>query len=82
MSGKGGVWVYKLSEDLREITNYYRLGEAPVGNNIDMVLVSWWVVGESILVLDGESASKEEWLSNFWRAPAVWSLLERNWITM
>jgi hypothetical protein len=77
LSGQGGVWVYQLTEDLSRIANYYRI--APQGTNSDISLVSWWVPGESILVLDGENFEPAQFLSELWRAPAVWSLIEKKW---
>jgi hypothetical protein len=77
--GPGGVWVYELSEDLRTIVDYYRVGTLG-GANTEITLVSWWSVGESILVLDSDSAKSDDFLNEFWGAPAVWSLIERKWI--
>jgi hypothetical protein len=80
ISGQGGVWVYQLSEDLRQIENYYRIGDAPQGDNSFITLVDWWSPGESILMLDGDNPDTEQYLSEFWRGPAVWSLIEGQWI--
>ena len=79
LSGQGGVWIYQLSEDLRSIQEYYRIGEFPQGQNTDITLVSWWNPGESILVLDGENYAESEFLNELWRAPAVWSLADLSW---
>jgi hypothetical protein len=79
MSGQGGVWVYQLSDDLLKIEEYYRIGNVPQEDNSDMVLVDWWVPGESILVLDGDNFEPSEFLNELWRAPAVWLLDERQW---
>ena len=79
LSGRGGVWIYQLSEDLSEIENYYRIGDTPIYNNSDMVLVSWWKPEESLLVLDGDNFEQTEYLNQLWRAPAVWSLVESQW---
>jgi hypothetical protein len=81
-AGFGGVWVYQLSEDLSQIESYYRIGDAPQGDNSDITLVDWWKIGESILVLDGDNPDTEQYLSEFWRGPAVWSLIESQWIDM
>jgi len=78
-AGFGGVWVYQLSEDLRRMENYYRIGDIPERNNSDIVLVAWWTPGESLLVLDGDNFELSEFLNELWRAPAVWSLDERQW---
>ena len=78
-AGFGGVWVYQLSEDLRRMENYYRIGEFPQGNNSDIVLVEWWFPGESILVLDGDNFDTSQYLNELWRAPAVWSLMDKQW---
>ena len=81
-AGYGGVWVYQLSEDLHQIENYYRIGDAPQGDNSFITLVDWWHPGESILVLDGDNPDTSQYLSEFWRGPAVWSLIESQWIDM
>lgn len=73
------MWIYQLSEDLRSIQEYYRIGEFPQGQNTDITLVSWWNPGESILVLDGENYAESEFLNELWRAPAVWSLADMSW---
>ena len=78
-AGFGGVWVYQLSEDLQIMENYYRIGDFQQGNNSDIVLVAWWTPGESLLVLDGDNFELSEFLNESWRAPAVWSLDERQW---
>jgi hypothetical protein len=79
LSGQGGVWVYQFSEDLQSIEYYYRVGDTPEGDNSDIVLVNWWIPGESILVLDGDNFGTSQYLNELWRAPAVWSLAERQW---
>lgn len=78
-AGFGGVWVYQLSEDLRRMDNYYRIGDSPQGNNSDIVLVAWWLPGESILVLDGDNLDTSQYLNELWRGPAVWSLINKQW---
>ena len=78
-SGQGGVWIYQLSEDLQKIENYSRIGDAPQGNNSFINLVDWWSPGESILVLDGDNPDTSLYLSELWRGPAVWSLINRQW---
>ena len=78
-AGFGGVWVYQLSEDLRRMENYYRIGDFPQGNNSDIVLVAWWLPGESILVLDGDNLDSSQYLNELWRGPAVWSLIVKQW---
>jgi hypothetical protein len=79
LAGFGGVWVYQLSEDLGRIENYYQIGDNREGDNSDIVLVDWWIPGESILVLDGDNHDTTQYLNELWRAPAVWSLVERQW---
>jgi hypothetical protein len=79
LSGQGGVWIYQFSEDLQSIEYYYRVGDTPEGDNSDIVLVNWWIPGESILVLDGDNFDTSQYLNELWRAPAVWSLAERHW---
>ena len=78
-AGFGGVWVYQLSEDLTSIEEYYRIGETPVRDNSDVVLVSWWTPAESILVLNGDDVDPSQYLNQLWRAPFVWSLVDRQW---
>ncbi len=80
MSGQGGVWIYQLSEDLSQIEDYYRIGDIPQGDNSFITLVDWWKPGESILVLDGDNPDSSQFLSEVWRVPTVWSLLEKGWI--
>ena len=77
--GFGGVWVYQLSEDLRRMENYYRIGDFPQWNNSDIVLVAWWLPEESILVLDGDNHDTSQYLNELWRAPAVWLLINKQW---
>lgn len=79
LSGQGGVWVFQLSEDLRSIENYYRVGDSPVGDNSDIILVYWETEGESLLVLNGDNFEPAEYLNQLWRAPAVWSLVAEQW---
>jgi hypothetical protein len=79
LSGRGGVWIYQLSEDLSQIEDYYRIGDTPIYYNSDVVLVSWWMPDESLLVLDGDNFEPSEYLNQLWRAPAVWSLVESQW---
>jgi hypothetical protein len=81
-AGFGGVWVYQLSEDLSQIDSYFRIGDAPQGDNSFITLVDWWVPGESILVIDGDNLDTSQYLSELWRPPAVWSLLDNQWIEM
>ena len=78
-AGLGGVWVYQLSEDLRSMENYSRIGDKTTGDNSDIILVDWWVPGESLLVLDGDNFEQSDYLNELWRAPAVWSLVEGQW---
>ena len=79
LSGFGGVWIYQLSEDLTRIEDYYRVGDISLGDNSFITLVDWWKSGESILVLDGDNPDTSKQLSEVWRGPRVWSLLENNW---
>jgi hypothetical protein len=80
LSGNGGVWIYQLSEDLTEIEEYYRIGDIPSGDNSFITLVDWWNPGESILVLNGDNPDTSQYLSEVWRGPAVWSLIENRWL--
>jgi hypothetical protein len=79
LSGRGGVWVYQLSDDLSSIESYYRVGDMAAYSNSDIILVSWWIPGKSLLVLDGDNFGESEFLNQLWRAPAVWSLVESQW---
>lgn len=78
--GFGGVWVYQLSNDLRKIEDYYRIGDTPQEENSFVELIDWWLPGESILILDGDKIDPSQYLSEVWREPAVWSLLDNQWI--
>ena len=80
LSAQGGVWVYQLSEDLSSIEDYYRIGDRPPGDNSDISLVYWWNPDESLLVLDGDNFDSSQYLNQSWRAPAIWSLPERQWL--
>ena len=80
--GFGGVWVYQLSDDLSQIESYYRIGDAPQGDNSFINLVDWWQPGESLLVLGGDNLDTSQYLSEVWRGPAVWSLIENRWIEL
>lgn len=79
LSGNGGVWVYQLSEDLLSIENYSRIGNMEANSNSDINLVDWWNPNESILVLSGDNVDPSQYLNDLWRAPAVWSLVNRQW---
>ncbi|MGB5844059.1 MAG: hypothetical protein WBG94_06425 [Anaerolineales bacterium] len=78
-AGFGGVWVYQFSADLTQIESYYRIGDTPQGDNSFINLVDWWRPGESILVLDGDNPDTSLYLSELWRGPAVWSLINKQW---
>jgi hypothetical protein len=78
-AGGGGVWVYQFSEDLSQVENLYRIGDVPEGDNSFIELVDWWNPEESILVLDGDNPDTSQYLSELWRGPAVWSLVEDRW---
>jgi hypothetical protein len=78
--GFGGVWIYQLSNDLSQIEDYYRIGDTPQSENSNITLVDWWAPGESILVINGDNPDTSQYLSEVWRVPAVWSLLENHWI--
>ena len=79
-AGFGGVWVYQLSADLSQIESYFRIGDAPQGENSFIYLVDWWQPGESILVLDGDNPDTDQYLSEVWLGPAIWSLIENQWL--
>ena len=79
MSGMGGVWVFELSDDLRTVENYYRLGDPANEGNSDINLVSWWKYGESFLVADGDIPEPKPLINEFWSPPKVWSLIDQTW---
>ena len=79
-AGFGGVWVYQFSEDLSQIEEFYRIGEIPKSDNSFITLVDWWEQDKSILVLDGDDPDTSKYLSEIWRGPAVWSLVEKRWL--
>jgi hypothetical protein len=81
-NGMGGVWVFELSADLRTIENYYRLGGPANDGNSDIMLVSWWKYGESILVADGDIPEPKPWINEFWAPPKVWSLIDQTWTVL
>ena len=78
----GGVWVFEFSADLRTIENYYRLGDPANDGNSDIMLVSWWNYGESILVADGDIPEPKPLINEFWSPPKVWSLINQTWTTL
>jgi len=78
----GGVWVFEFSADLRTIENYYRLGGPANNGNSDIMLVSWWKYGESILVADGDIPEPKPWINEFWAPPKVWSLIDQTWTVL
>lgn len=80
MSGQGGVWIYQLSDNLQSIESYNRIGNAPIDGNSFITMVDWWVPGESILVLNGDNPDTSQYLSEWWPGPAIWSLIEQNWM--
>jgi hypothetical protein len=80
LSGDGGVWVYTLSEDLSQIDKFFRLGDIPEGDNSFITLVDWWSPGESVLVLDGDITDSGQYLSEYWKAPRLWSLKVDQWL--
>ena len=82
LSNMGGVWVFELSADLRTIDNYYRLGVPANEGNSDIMLVSWWKYGESILVADGDIPEPKPWINEFWAPPKVWSLIDQTWTVL
>jgi len=75
----GGVWVFEFSADLRTIENYYRLGDPANDGNSDIMLISWWKYGESILVADGDIPEPKPLVNDFWSPPKVWSLTDQTW---
>ncbi len=81
-SNMGGVWVFELSADLRSIDNYYRLGDPANEGSSDIVLVSWWKYGESILVADGAVPEPKPLINEFWSPPKVWSLIDQTWTVL
>ena len=81
-SGMGGVWVFEFSADLRTIENYYRLGDPANDGNSDIMLVSWWKYGESILVADGDVPEPKPLINEFWSPPKVWSLIDQTWTVL
>jgi hypothetical protein len=80
LSGNGGVWIYQLSEHLTHIEEYYRIGDIPPGDNSFTTLVDWWTPEESILVFDEDNPDTSLYLSEMWKAPVVWSLVENRWL--
>jgi hypothetical protein len=79
LSGRGGVWIYQLSEDLERIEAYFRIGTSQPGENSFITLVDWWIPGESILVLNGDNPDTSQYLNEYWPEAAIWSLTDMNW---
>ena len=82
LSNMGGVWVFEFSADMRTIKNYYRLGDPANDGNSDIMLVSWWKYGESILVADGDIPEPKPLINEFWSPPKVWSLIDQTWTVL
>lgn len=79
-AGYGGVWIYQFSDDLSQIENFYRIGDVSQDENSFITLVDWLQPGVSVIVLDGDDPDTTKYLSELWRGPAVWSLIEDNWL--
>lgn len=79
MSGRGGVWVFGLSPDLRTLTGLYRIEDIPTEGNTDISLFGWWTQGESVLLVDMAVGKEAHFLGEWWGAPAVWDLDDRTW---
>jgi len=82
LSNMGGVWVFEFSDDLRIVENYYRLGDPVNEGSSDIMLVSWWKYGESILVADGDAPEPKPHINEFWSPPKVWSLIDQTWTVL
>ena len=80
MPGQGVSGSTSFPDDLGSIESYKRIGDAPIDGNSFITLVDWWVPGESILVLDGDNPDTSQYLSEYWRGPAIWSLIEKDWL--
>lgn len=80
MSQQGGVWVYQFSEDMTSITEVYRIEAQPTEGNSDLSLLDWWEPGISLLLLDHNMALENEFLSDWWGKPVIWSLADRTFL--
>jgi len=80
MSQQGGVWVYQFSEDMTRITEVYRIEAQPTEGNSDLSLLDWWEPGISLLLLDHNMALENEFLSDWWGKPVIWSLADRTFL--
>ena len=49
-------------------------------NNPDKIAAAEIALAGALVVLDGDNEDSSEYLSEIWRGPAVWSLLENRWI--
>jgi hypothetical protein len=72
MADPFGVWAYTFSQDLRTIEQAYRVNWGEYGH--DLILVDWWVPGESVLLRDITNTSDLNPLG----VAAVWDIGERS----
>jgi hypothetical protein len=82
MGQTGGVFVYQFSEDMRSITEIVRIETQSVNDNSDLTLIDWWEPGQSLLLLDHNMALENEFLSDYWGMPVIWSLTELKFIPL
>ena len=80
MGTDGGVYIYQFSEDMRSVTEISNIEWAIGDENSDLVLIDWWEPGKSILMLDHNMALENQFLSDYWGKPVIWSLADRTFI--
>jgi hypothetical protein len=80
MGTDGGVYVYQFSEDMQSITEISNLEWLVSDENSDLTLLDWWEPGKSILLLDHNMALQDQFLSEYWGKPVIWSLTDSTFI--
>lgn len=75
-----GVWVYQLSDDLRQIVQRYRIGgegslPRTVGDLRQPQIVGWLTPFEYVFTLDLSTRLPK----SGWGNPSIWGLKERDW---
>jgi len=72
MTDPFGVWVYSFSEDLKTLEQAYRVDWGEYRH--DLILVDWWVPGQSVLLRDITNTSD----LNPFGVAVVWDIGERS----
>ncbi|MGD8823181.1 MAG: hypothetical protein PVG63_08780, partial [Anaerolineales bacterium] len=80
MNRDGGVYVYQFSEDMQSVTSVMNIESALADPNADLTLIDWWEPGKSLLLLDHNMALENQFLSEYWGKPVIWSLTDQAFI--